>query len=83
MQFREEIEEITESADKQLKLEKTLKEEIIEYWETAELEIKTWKGVDQPCTLQGNIVDLQEKLEEHLNQLNQMNAMKYVTPFKT
>lgn len=83
LQFAEEIEEITESADKQLKLEKTLKEEIIEYWETAELQIKTWKGVDAPCTLGGNISDLQEKLEEHLNQLNQMNAMKYVTPFKT
>jgi dynein heavy chain len=83
LQFREEIEEITESADKQLKLEKTLKEEIIAYWEEAELQIKTWKGVDQPCTLGGNILDIQEKLEEHLNQLNQMNAMKYVTPFKT
>jgi len=83
LQFREEIEEITESADKQLKLEKTLKEEIISHWEEAELQIKTWKGVDAPCTLGGNILDIQEKLEEHLNQLNQMNAMKYVTPFKT
>jgi dynein heavy chain len=83
LKFREEIEEITESADKQLKLEKTLKEEIILFWEDAELQIKTWKGVDQPCTLGGNIQDIQEKLEEHLNQLNQMNAMKYVTPFKT
>jgi dynein heavy chain len=83
LQFREEIEEITESADKQLKLEKTLNEEIIEYWSTAELQIKHWKGIDQPCVLGGNILDLQEKLEEHLNNLNQMNAMKYVTPFKT
>lgn len=79
----EEIEEIAESADKQLKLEKTLREEIIAYWEEAELQIKTWKGVDAPCTLGGNIVDIQEKLEEHLNQLNQFNAVKYVTPFKT
>lgn len=83
LQSREEIEEITESADKQLKLENTLKGEIIAFWEDAELQIKTWKGVDQPCTLGGNILDIQEKLEEHLNQLNQMNAMKYVTPFKT
>jgi len=83
LQFREEIEEITESADKQLKLEKTLKDEIIAHWEDAELQIKTWKGVDAPCTLGGNILDIQEKLEEHLNNLNQMNAMKYVTPFKT
>jgi dynein heavy chain len=47
------------------------------------LEIKNWKGVDAPCTLSGNIQDVQEKLEDHLNNLNQMNAMKYVTPFKT
>ncbi len=33
----EEIEEIAESADKQLKLEKTLREEIIAFWEEAEL----------------------------------------------
>lgn len=79
----EEIEEIAESADKQLKLERTLREEIIAFWEEAELQIKTWKGVDAPCTLGGNIVDIQEKLEEHLNQLNQFNAVKYVTPFKT
>jgi len=70
LQFREEIEEITESADKQLKLENTLKGEIISHWEEAELQIKTWKGVDAPCTLGGNILDIQEKLEEHLNQLN-------------
>ena len=70
LQFRDEIEEITESADKQLKLENTLKGEIISHWEDAELQIKTWKGVDAPCTLGGNILDIQEKLEEHLNQLN-------------
>lgn len=82
LQFREEIEEITDNADKQLKLENTLKNEIIAFWEEACLEIKTWKGVDAPCTLGGNISEIQEKLEDHLNQLNTMNAMKYVTPFK-
>ena len=33
--------------------------------------------------LGGNITDIQEKLEEHIMQLNQMNAMRYVTPFKS
>lgn len=81
--FKEDIEDITDSADKQLKLEIQLKEDISKFWEDAELEIKTWKGVDQPCTLGGNIQDIQDKLEEHIMALNQMNAMRYVTPFKS
>jgi len=80
---QEDIEEITENADKQLKLQQQLEDEICKTWDDLELEIKTWKGVDAPCTLGGNIGDVQEKLEDHLNNLNQMNAMKYVTPFKT
>ena len=80
--FKEDIEDIADSADKQLKLETALREDIIKFWEDAELEIKTWKGVDSPCTLGGNIQDIQDKLEEHIMALNQMNAMRYVTPFK-
>jgi dynein heavy chain len=37
LKFREEIEEITESADKQLKLEKSLRDDIIAAWEEQEL----------------------------------------------
>lgn len=55
LEFKEDIEDITDSADKQLKLEIQLREEITKFWEDAELEIKTWKGVDAPCTLGGNI----------------------------
>jgi hypothetical protein len=29
-----------------------------------------WKGVDVPCTIGGNIQDIQEKLEEHIMALN-------------
>jgi hypothetical protein len=36
-------------------LERQLNEDITAYWENAELEIKWWKGVDQPCVLGGNI----------------------------
>jgi dynein heavy chain len=81
--FKEDIEDITDSADKQLKLENQLRDDISNYWKDAELEIKTWKGVDTPCTLGGNIQDIQDKLEEHIMALNQMNAMRYVTPFKS
>lgn len=56
--FKDDIEDITDSADKQLKLENSLREEITKYWEDEELEIKTWKGVDVPCTLGGNIQDI-------------------------
>lgn len=83
LQFKDDIEDITDSADKQLKLERTLNEEITAYWDTAELEVMTMKGVDTPCKLGGNIQDIQEKLEEHIMALNQMNAMRYVTPFKS
>lgn len=70
LQFKEDIEDITDSADKQLKLEKQLNEEISAFWEKAELEIKDWKGVPVPCTIGGNIQDIQEKLEEHIMQLS-------------
>jgi len=79
---KDDIEDITDSADKQLKLEKTLNGEIAAFWEEAELEVKPYKGVEA-CMLGGNIQDIQEKLEEHIMALNQMNAMRYVTPFKT
>jgi len=55
LNFKDDIEDITDSADKQLKLEKALNEEITAHWEDAELQINTWKGVDAPCTLGGNI----------------------------
>lgn len=53
--FKEDIADITESADKQLKLENSLREDVNKYWEEAELEIKNWKGIDTPCILGGNI----------------------------
>ena len=46
--------------------------------------IDSWKGVDaMAAVLSGNILEIQEKLEEHAINLNSMIAMKYVTPFKT
>jgi dynein heavy chain len=82
LNHREDIEDITESADKQYKLEKQLNNEIAAYWETCEFEIKNFKDIESPCILTGNILDIQEKFEEHSMLLNQMNAMRYVKPFK-
>jgi dynein heavy chain len=59
LNFRDDIEDITESAEKELKqIEIPLRNEISKYWEDAELEIKMWKGVDTPCILGGNIQDI-------------------------
>lgn len=82
LKFKDDIEDITERADKEQKLEKSLNNDVIAYWEDAELEIKMWKGIDSPCILGGNIQDIQEKLEEHMMLLNQFNAVRHVKPFK-
>jgi dynein heavy chain len=82
LQFKDDLEDISERADKELKLENQLNNDVIAYWEDAELQIKMWKGIDQPCLLGGNIQDLQEKLEEHIILLNQFNAVRHVKPFK-
>lgn len=83
IQIKEDIEDITESADKQAKLEKQLNNEISAYWELAEFEIKNFgKEIQDPSVLGGNIQDIQEKFENDIMQLNQMNAMRYVKPFK-
>jgi hypothetical protein len=35
-----------------------------------------------PCTIGGNVMEINEMLDDHLMKLNQMAAMRYVTPFK-
>jgi len=80
--YKEDIEDICEQADKQSKLEKQLNGDITAYWETAEFEIKFFKGIENPSILGGNILDVQEKFENDIMQLNQMNATRYVKPFK-
>lgn len=55
LQFKEDIEDITDSADKQLKLERQLNEDITAFWDSAEFNIKNFKGVDAPSILSGNI----------------------------
>ena len=82
LDVQEDVEVIADNAEKQLKLEKDLNGEIGAYWEKEELTIQPWKGVDAPCTIGGNVIEINEMLDDHLMKLNQMAAMRYVTPFK-
>ena len=83
LEYTETIEDIGDSADKQLKIEIQLRDDINYYWEFAEFEIMTWKTRDQPCVLSGfRVQEIQEKIEEHMMALNTMNAMRHVTPFR-
>lgn len=69
LEVKEDIEDIADSAQKQAKIEKQLRDEIEVYWETAELEIRPYQNVEVPCTISGKVQEHQEKLEDHIMQL--------------
>ena len=79
-EFKDEISDICESADKQLVIETKLGE-INNQWNGMMFDFGTWKGRDYPCVLQmGKVGELQEILEETLMNLNTMNAMRHSIP---
>ena len=69
-------------ADKQLKLEASLHNEIGKYWEEEEFQISDLNGNGIPSKLSGNIEDIKEKLDADIMTLNSYNAMRYVGPFR-
>jgi hypothetical protein len=79
LKIKEEVEDITDNADKQLKLERE-KNAIIAHYDTRELTIGAVNGV--PATIGGDIADIQQEIEDHVNNLNQFAVMRYVGPFK-
>ena len=80
--FRDEIIDITDSADKQLVIERKIGE-IQAQWAAAMFDFNTWKSRDYPCVLAGGRVgEIQEQLEETMMALNTMNAMRHSVPFK-
>jgi len=83
LRFSEDIVDITDSADKQLKIEMQL-EEIKTFWETAFFEFSTWgKNRDYPCILNGmKVGEITERLDEDQMALAAMNAQRHVAPFK-
>ena len=82
LQYKEDVEEIVEAAQKQLKIEEMLKE-IKEYWDVEFFEFEGMRGREVQCSLGGSKVqEIQEKLDDDQGKLTTMNAMKQVTPFK-
>ena len=83
LSVQEDVEDISDSALKQAKIEKQLREDIDDYWETAELDIKPHQSCDHPCIIGGSVSEHQEKLEDHMMNLVQMLATRCITPFRT
>lgn len=76
---KDEIEEVTDGADKQLKIEKNLLD-IDERWKSARFSFKEWKGRSiQILTATGSVV---EELEEAQMNLQAMLTMRHVAPFR-
>jgi len=79
--IRDECEDIAEQAVKQERLEKGLRD-IDSFWTMRDFIIQGIPGnVNPNCIIAGDIIDTQEKLEEHTMQLQQYNAFRYVKPF--
>ncbi|CDI77652.1 hypothetical protein EPH_0029460 [Eimeria praecox] len=75
LQYKDDIFDICESADKQLVIEGKLKD-IENMWKTCMFEFGKWKTRDYYCILQGGrVAEVQELLEESQMTLNAMNAM--------
>lgn len=77
--FKDEIEEIAESADKQAAIAEKLTE-IKDKWATEEFQFTTWKN--QPAPILKAVSPIIEDLEEAQMQLQTILTMKHVTPFK-
>jgi dynein heavy chain len=78
-QFKEEIEEICDGADKQLTIEKKLME-LKEFWATAMFEFSIWKSRDIPVLKAFGYVI--EQLEEAQMTLQSLLSVRHVLPFK-
>ncbi|CAM9244386.1 unnamed protein product [Chrysoparadoxa australica] len=76
---KEEIEEITDGADKQLKIQIGL-QEIIDKWSAEAFVFTEWKGRGINC-LKGT-GGIMEELEEAQMNLQTMLSMRHVTPFR-
>jgi dynein heavy chain len=78
-QHHEDIEEVTDGADKQLKIERGLLE-INERWAEAAFGFKEWKGRNIQILL-GTVV-IMEELEEAQMNLQAFLTMRHVAPFR-
>ena len=77
--YKEHIEEITDSAEKQQAIEHKLAE-IKEQWDLETFEFKYWKEREVPIV--SGVVPVMEELEEAQMNLQAMLTMRHVAPFK-
>jgi dynein heavy chain len=80
VKFKEEVEEICDSADKQLQIEKKLSD-LKEHWALASFEFSMWKNRDIPVLKAFGVVI--EELEEAQLQLQTLLSIRHVAPFRT
>lgn len=78
-QFKEEVEEICDGADKQLQIERRLLE-MKETWSTAVFEFAQWKNRDIPVLKAFGFVI--EELEEAQMNLQSLLSIRHVAPFR-
>lgn len=81
LRWKEDVEEIIESADKQLKIEDQLNE-IKAKWKEETFDFDVYRNREYFCRLGPKVSEIQEGLEDAQAALTTMNAMKHVTPFK-
>lgn len=81
LHYKEDIEEITDGADKQLGIENKLIE-IEAIWVDTFFEFGGWKERGEVILAGGVVAEIIEKLEESQSSLVQMLTQKHVTPFR-
>eukprot|EP00462_Mataza_sp_D1_P017376 CAMPEP_0175163132 /NCGR_PEP_ID=MMETSP0087-20121206/25561_1 /TAXON_ID=136419 /ORGANISM="Unknown Unknown, Strain D1" /LENGTH=4572 /DNA_ID=CAMNT_0016451765 /DNA_START=103 /DNA_END=13822 /DNA_ORIENTATION=+ len=79
--YQEDIEEITDGAEKQLAIEKKIKE-IADIWEARSFEFSGWKERGDVILAGGCVAETIEALEESQSSLIQMLTQRHVTPFR-
>jgi dynein heavy chain, axonemal len=80
LKIAEDCEDIADNADKQFKLETQLKKEISAHYDSRDLTIMPYQGA--PATIGGDIQEIQQEIEEHLQMLQQFAVMRHVGPFR-
>lgn len=79
---KDEVEEITDGADKQQKIEKELKE-VTAKWAEQVFSFQEWKTRNPPLPVLKGTVGVMEELEESQMKLQQMLTQRHVAPFRT
>jgi len=81
LEYREDIEEITDGAEKQLAIERKILE-IQALWDVQQFEFAGWKDRGDVILSGAAVADIIEQLEDSQASLIQMLTQRHVTPFR-